>query len=500
MLIYILTAIVILVLTACSYITFSPTFGASPKGESLERIKNSPNYDGKKFKNLEPTSVMVKDADAGDFSMFDLMFPPKDRVPQKPLPSYKFDKENVVDGTFTWLGHSTLLMQVSGKNILIDPVFYIASPVPFVGKPYEIEYPIKQDELPEIDIILISHNHYDHLDYKAIKKFGNNIKKYFVPLGNKQTLMRWGIEESRIEEFDWYENIDWENINFILTPSRHFSGRSFTDRAESLWGGWIISSGEKKIYFTGDGGYSKEFKSIGDKYGPFDIVFVENGAYNKRWGQIHMFPEQAVQACIDSKAKLVVPVHWGKFNLAPHNWDDSIIRFTKEALAERLDFATPMVGKTFTLNTPPEDNWWEENYLSLTESSDINGGEGSETKETDKMKIRITINNKTISAVLEDNPSARDFYSQLPLETELKDYAGTEKITYLPKKLSTKDAPAGYDPSVGDITYYSPWGNVAIFYKDFGYAGGLISLGKITDGIELLQNSNNLKVIIEVDK
>lgn len=338
------------------FLIINPTFGKNPQGENLEKIKTSRHYNGTKFYNLVPTKIMLNDS---EYNQTLATTNNSLKKPTTKLPSATFNKKNIIDDSYTWFGHSSVLIKTNNTTIFIDPVFNRASPIPFFLNPFKIEHPIRQEDLPSIDAIVISHNHYDHLDYKAIKKFGNNVEKYFVPLGLKTTLAKWGIEEERIEELDWYEQTKYHNITFTLTPTRHFSGRGLRDRFATLWGGWIITSKTQNIYFSGDGGYTDEFKKIGDTYGPFDISFIENGQYNARWSQIHLFPEQSVQVAQELKSKLTMPVHWGKFSLAPHNWDEAIIRFTKESKNKNLTITTPLIGETFTTKNYSQSNWWE---------------------------------------------------------------------------------------------------------------------------------------------
>ena len=254
-------------------------------------------------------------------------------------------------------------MKTSNVTIITDPVFHRASPLSFLGpKPFDMTNIPRIDDLPEkIDVVLITHDHYDHLDYKTIKKIHPKVGKFFVPLGVKSHLIKWGVPQEKIEEIEWYENASYKNTDFTLTPTRHFSGRSLGNRDSTLWGGWIIKSETQNIYISGDGGYSSEFKKIGDKYGPFDIAFVENGAYNIGWKNTHMFPEESVAAAIDVNAKVAMPIHWGKFDLSTHHWLDPINRFTKEAQNKNLTIATPQIGQTFTLNPLiPQTRWWED--------------------------------------------------------------------------------------------------------------------------------------------
>lgn len=356
----ILYTMLILVIGGTLFLNFAPTFGDNSKGENLDRIQNSVNFDGKKFTNLVPTRLGMNKADDENHSMWDFFFKSKKgKNPETPLPSKKLNK-NIKDNSFTWLGHSTILMKTSNVTIITDPVFNRASPLPIFGKPFEFENPIKIEDLPKIDVVVISHDHYDHLDHKAIKELAPNVERFFVPLGVKAHLIKWGVDEDKVFEGEWYENVSYKNINFTLTPTRHFSGRGLTNRDSTLWGAWIIKSEYLNIYSGADGGYSNEFKKIGDKYGPFDVAFMENGAYNQAWADIHMKPEESVQASLDLNAKVVLPIHWGKFDLSLHPWDEPIIRFTKEAKTKNLTIATPLIGESFKLDKLPQDKWWEE--------------------------------------------------------------------------------------------------------------------------------------------
>jgi L-ascorbate metabolism protein UlaG (beta-lactamase superfamily) len=260
----------------------------------------------------------------------------------------------------TWFGHSSLLLRLDGKTILIDPVFKRASPISFAGpKTFLMKHTPGINNLPkDIDVLLITHDHYDHLEYNTIKTIHKNVKMFYVPLGVKNILTRWGVSKNKIKEFDWYDKSSFENINFIFTPSRHFSGRGLTNINSTLWGGWIIKSKNKNIYVSGDGGYFEEFKKIGLKFGPFDIMFVENGQYNEAWSNIHMFPEQSVQASIICKAKIVMPIHWGKYDLSIHPWKEPIERFVKEAKHKKIKITTPKIGEIFTIKKLPNEKWW----------------------------------------------------------------------------------------------------------------------------------------------
>lgn len=326
-------------------------------------MKTSKNYVNGKFKNLVATRLSLKESKGLGNAMIERFKNSKERFPQIPINTIKFKKKEFVKmgEAFSWFGHFSLLFRIGGKTIVVDPVFGRASLVSFVGpKPFPMKNPPKLDDLPKnIDLVLITHDHYDHLEIQTIKKIHRNTKIFFVPLGVKKILVKWGVPENKIKEFDWYDFKTYEELELIFTPSRHFSGRRLTDRNKTLWGGWIIKSNNKKIYISGDGGYFDEFEKIGKKYGPFDIAFVDSGQYNKVWRDIHMIPEESVQAGIDSQSKVLFPVHWGKYNLSLHSWKEPIERFQKEAKKKNQIVATPQIGKIFTLEKIPKTTWWK---------------------------------------------------------------------------------------------------------------------------------------------
>ena len=284
------------------------------------------------------------------------------RVPPFELPAKEIDIDLFESGdSLVWLGHSTILARVDGVNFIVDPMFsHRASPVGFAGpKRFEGSL-IDIDTLPAIDIILITHNHYDHLDKSSILYLHENVEKIFVPLDNAKILLSWGVANDKIKEFDWYEESFEENIRFALTPTQHFSGRGLTDRDDYLWGSWVIQGSKSSLYVSGDSGYNSHFKAIGEKYGAFDIACMECGAYNDNWSEVHMLPEQSVQAAQDLGAKVMLPMHWAGFNLSTHAWDEPITRALQHATEIKQDTITPMIGQVihFSENYPKE-MWWE---------------------------------------------------------------------------------------------------------------------------------------------
>ena len=359
---YLFCILIILSFLIFIFLNFSPVFGASPDKNSKIIIENSKNFIAGKFLNLKSdykNTSSFSDSSVKNTTLMSLLSPPKDKNPIVPLPTIQFQGDTLTEGKFVWLGHSTLLMNIEGLIVMTDPVFNRASPVPIFGKPFAYEQPINIGDLPKVDVVIISHDHYDHLDAKAIKDLSQSVDRFLVPLGVKAHLERWGVDANRINELDWHDSEDYKNIKFTLTPAQHFSGRGLTNRNSTLWGSWVVSSERIRAYFSGDGGYSETFKELGERYGPFDIAFIENGAYNTDWSQVHMFPHETVQANIDLKSNVLFPIHWSKFDLAFHPWDEPIIRITKEAKKRNINIATPMIGEVFDLTNLPKNPWWE---------------------------------------------------------------------------------------------------------------------------------------------
>lgn len=351
-----------LLAVACS------SFGGDSSEEKKLSFRESKNYDTEKevFKNRRPKLISEMEKEAMDFkTMWDFFFGSQaDRVPIAKLPEEKPNLAEFIqeskDLKSIWLGHSSFLLNMSGKIILVDPVFSgAASPIPFAVKRFQKPV-LKLNELPEIDYILISHDHYDHLDKESIQFFREKATSFITPLGVGSHLETWGIEEERITERDWWQSHKVGDLEFIATPAQHFSGRGIFDRNHSLWASWVIRNEKHSVYFSGDSGYDVHFKEIGDKYGPFDLAFVENGQYNKKWRAVHLLPDETIQATKDLKAKRMIPVHWGMFELSMHAWYEPIEESFLRAQAEDFQLIAPKIGQLIKLNEEnPVDKWWE---------------------------------------------------------------------------------------------------------------------------------------------
>lgn len=337
-------------------------FGGKVNSENTARYEKSKNWKDGKFENLLETKMEFSFQEMPKL-LYKQFFDTKGRNPKAPIPIETFDKEAFLAASdepkFIWFGHSVLLLRWMNKTILIDPMLGPnASPIaPFATKRFSENTLDLIDQFPEIDLLLMTHDHYDHLDLDSIQKLKSKTKKWFVALGVARHLESWGVQAGDIQEFDWWDNADFEGIHFTFTPSRHFSGRGISDRAKSLWGGWVMKSEKHNLYWSGDGGYGDHFKEVGEKFGPFDFGFMECGQYNEQWHQIHMYPEECVQAGKDAGVKKALPVHWSGFALAQHHWKDPIKRFTQAAEKETLEVSTPQMGAIITINTPTT-SWW----------------------------------------------------------------------------------------------------------------------------------------------
>ncbi|MBL0386454.1 MBL fold metallo-hydrolase [Tumebacillus sp. ITR2] len=332
----------------------------------MKDFHQSPNFREGKFVNLIPTDMNTGFKDTVSM-LKDFLKPHPNRKPTTPIAVESVGlapNRDLKQTKVTWLGHSALLLEVDGKTLLLDPMLGATpSPVPpFGGKRYSKEAPLKIEDLPPIDAVLLSHDHYDHLDTPSIKKLKDKVRKFFVPLGVGSHLVRWGVDPAKIKEHDWWDETEFAGLKLVCTPARHFSGRSLTDRNTTLWASWVILGEQSKIYFSGDSGYGPHFQEIGEKLGPFDLTFMECGQYDERWSTIHMMPEQTVQAHLDVKGNLLIPIHWAAFTLAFHSWTDPIERVTQAAREHGVSISTPRIGETVHLGAAeyPTSTWWKE--------------------------------------------------------------------------------------------------------------------------------------------
>ncbi|KAA2240989.1 MBL fold metallo-hydrolase [Chitinophaga agrisoli] len=324
-------------------------------------LASSSNYKNNRFENLSPTAVTAEGVSFGRL-LREYFRKPANVTPSYPLPSIKTDLRALYSDTpvITWFGHSSYLIHCKGTNILVDPVFSSSlAPVPGLIKAYPVTHAYTADDMPDIDLMIITHDHYDHLDRKTITQLKNKAKAWYTPLGVGGNIAGCGVDGNLITEMDWWETEQpLPGITLTATPARHFSGRGLR-RGVSLWASFVLEIYGHRIFVGGDSGYDTHFKTIGEKYGPFDMAVLECGQYNPHWPHIHMMPEETAQAALDLRAKMLLPVHWGKFTLAYHPWNESIKRVLASPAAQQVQIATPMIGEPASINPAQQySRWW----------------------------------------------------------------------------------------------------------------------------------------------
>lgn len=339
------------------------SFGQLPSGLRLSRVKASPNYREGAFQNVYDTPMLGEGASYPKMMRKFFFEKQPGQEPVQPVPTVNTDlkKINREVPSITWFGHSSYLLTLGGRIILVDPVFsQWASPFQFMGsKAFPFQYPYVLDDLPEPDLVIITHDHYDHLDYASIQTLASRGIPFATSLGVGAHLEFWGVDPSRIQEFDWWESREvMPGLELTAMPSRHFSGRGFK-RAQSLWSAFLAKCDGLKIFVGGDSGYDATFAKIGEKTGGVDFAILECGQYDAMWPNIHMMPEQTVQAGVDLRAKTMMAVHWGKFKLANHAWTDPIVRAHAKAKELNVRLATPHIGEQMKLQEPVlMQPWW----------------------------------------------------------------------------------------------------------------------------------------------
>ena len=360
---------IILLITIAAVVFFytAPQLGARADGPRLERMKNQSNYEYPVFINSIETKMEMPKGTMGKVLRHYFLEDKRDKNPRSPLSVHPFDKrafESIPADSiaFVWFGHSTILMKINGVTLLADPVIVgkRASMFSFMGpKRFDYAAQLQVDDLPNIDAVILSHDHYDHLDYPTIKALKDRVDRFLLPLGVGAHFEKWGVLPDQITELNWWEEVELKGLRLAFTPTRHLSGRGLRDRFHTLWGSWVIMGDNKRLYFSGDSGYFPGFKEIGEKYGPFDLTFMECGAYNEGWSEIHMFPEETAQAHLDLNGNLLLPIHWGKFDLSLHPWKESVNRLSAKAKEEGIRLFTPEIGEMVSFKDSTEvSEWW----------------------------------------------------------------------------------------------------------------------------------------------
>ena len=351
---------ILLILAACAACCVCARFGELPGESEQRRFSLLPNYSSRGFVNREPAGrPSIKTASSAGFFRFLFTSPnaPDFELPRVPLNRNSFSAEPGVFEVF-WLGHSSLIFELASVRFMTDPVFGNAAPLPGIVRRY-CEPPLPRTELPELDFILISHDHYDHLEYATIRALRNAGIHFITPLGVGARLRGWGIAPERIHELNWGESTQFAGLKVTALCARHFSGRSTSDRNRTLWAAFLIEGGGKRIFFGADGGYGAHFREIGDQHGPIDLVCLEIDAWNERWPNNHLFPDEVIRAFLDLKGRTLLPIHWGVFDLAMHPWDESIRKVMEHAQKAGIRIMTPKMGEKTLPESSGTGIWWK---------------------------------------------------------------------------------------------------------------------------------------------
>lgn len=366
---YLIPLLVVAALPIGLYLSLKlPVFGGHPSDNDRLSYGSSTAYNQSKgtFENRRPGRMERMGAESSTWDMLQEWFSERDNAsPAAMMPEQRPDINAFMKPDrhtkLIWLGHSSFLLNIDGVIILVDPVFAgYAAPLSFMVKRFQPAV-LSLEALPKIDLILLSHDHYDHLDQQTIEFFADKQTQFLAPLGVGVHLHRWGIDQHRIIEKDWWQSHDVGSITFTAAPAQHFSGRDGINNNETLWASWIITSAQSRLYFSGDSGYDTHFKEIGERFGPFDLSIMENGQYDEAWPVVHLFPEETIQAHKELNAKRLMPVHWGMFELAFHAWNEPVERLSRLADSEGVELVTPMLGQTITVGDSIETmRWWQD--------------------------------------------------------------------------------------------------------------------------------------------
>lgn len=351
MTLWVLLLIIALAVTGVLSFLAQPSFGKLPSGERLERIQQSPNYRNGMFRNQIPTPMMTGERNRWQ-ALWEFAFGTREGLrPDKVVPVIRTDLKQLPQeqNLMVWFGHSSYFLLLDGKRILVDPVFYAAAPVSFVNKPFAGTDVFRPDDLPDIDMLIITHDHWDHLDYKTAKEMRTRVRKVICPLGVGAHFEHWGYNKEQLIELNWEEKARYDSLVIHCLPARHFSGRSLTSN-KTLWASFMLESASLTLFLGGDGGYGPHFRQIGKNFPSIDWAILENGQYSKDWKYIHTMPEQLGKVISDLNAKRVVTVHHTKYALSKHPWDEPIQTVKSLRESKRQNVSIPMIGEVILLD------------------------------------------------------------------------------------------------------------------------------------------------------
>lgn len=341
-----------------------PAFGRLPRGERLQRIERSSHYRDGAFRNLHPTPQIVsRKGFIG--TMWEFLFRKDARLkPSQPIPAVKTDLHRLPRemDALVWFGHASYLLQTDGVRVLVDPVLTSRWPMSWMFRPFPGSDAYAPEDIPAVDILLITHDHWDHLDYHALRQMKERIGRVVCPLGVGAHLEHWGFDSDRITEMDWEENVSaGDGFTVHCLPARHFSGRTLV-RNRTLWASFLLETPTRRIFLSGDGGYDTHFSEIGRRFAPIDVAVLENGQYNADWRYIHVLPEEQAQLLRDLNPARAVSVHHSKYALSRHPWDEPLELLTQAAQKDSLPLLTPRIGEVVRLDEPSRriDPWWRE--------------------------------------------------------------------------------------------------------------------------------------------
>ncbi|GAA1947524.1 MBL fold metallo-hydrolase [Kitasatospora viridis] len=340
-------------------------FGAEPTGARLERIRRSPNFVDGAFRNPVPTRRLVYERSPLEITRAQLAAGRERRLPAGPIPVHRLGSAELAAQPasglrLTWLGHATVLAELDGRRVLFDPVWGVrCSPFPGIGPKRLHPMPIRIADLGPVDVVVISHDHYDHLDMTSIRALIGSGAQFAAPLGVGAHLEHWGVPAERITELDWWEEAEVAGLTLTATPARHYCSRGPRTSSHYLWASWAVAGPEHRVFHSGDTGYFPGFAETGRRLGPFDATMVQVGAYSPFWPEVHMTPEEGVRAHLDVGGELLLPIHWATFNLAQHDWAEPVERTLAEAERLGARVAVPLIGQPFEpASAPAPDHWW----------------------------------------------------------------------------------------------------------------------------------------------
>lgn len=353
----ILTILVLIIALAVAYVLRE--MGQSPTADELKKYEALPYFKNGEFQSPQKMIYDFDNVRNGPASWLRFIkrspFAPEQDLPMKKLSASDFSR-SAADFALYWLGHSSAILEIQGKRIIFDPVFGNAAPLPLMVPRYG-KAPIEAENLPKIDFVVISHNHYDHLERKTIQTLKNAY--FIVPLGVGAALRGWGVTEENITELGWGDEFENQAFKLVAETAVHYSGRGLGDRNKTLWNSYIIQTPNKKIFWSGDSGYGTHFQSIGQKYGPFDLAAIEIDGWNTGWPNTHMFPKEVAKAAQELQAKQLLPLHWGVFDLALHPWHESIDMLQADLKGTNMQILTPIMGEKIDGDNLPTKQWWK---------------------------------------------------------------------------------------------------------------------------------------------